>query len=254
MGHDFRAAQRQDWLCHVHLANPPRNRAQVSLGLGLGYDEDHALARLAYVDVVPEQYPEAMDYIAEQWCILYRTNILSVREYSEYAKTPNAHRDLLAWDGVHSIDRENSLEDIRRICRDCHAAARNDVISKLNQEQRQQQGKGKRKSHSEAGAPTSKAKGAQLPSSVSPTASASSSSWGWSSWSWGQWGEQRQWDQCDRSSWLESELGALELVEPSLNAFRASIIQKHDILVNMYCGFPPKSIFSSFFWRRRVNN
>ena len=42
MGYDHRAAQRQDWLCHAHLANPPRNKAQVSLGLG--YDEDHSLA------------------------------------------------------------------------------------------------------------------------------------------------------------------------------------------------------------------
>ena len=25
MGYDHRAAQRQDWLCHAHLANPPRN-------------------------------------------------------------------------------------------------------------------------------------------------------------------------------------------------------------------------------------
>ena len=56
MGRDFTAAQKQDWLCHVHLANPPRRKAQVSLGLG--YDSDHTLARLAYVDVVPEQYPE----------------------------------------------------------------------------------------------------------------------------------------------------------------------------------------------------
>ena len=44
MGHDFRAAQKQDWLCHC-------------------------LARLAYVDVVPEHFPEPMDYITEQWCI-----------------------------------------------------------------------------------------------------------------------------------------------------------------------------------------
>ena len=55
MCYDYRAAQRQDWLRHVHLANPPRNRAQVSLGLG--YDEDHSLARLAYIDVAPDRFP-----------------------------------------------------------------------------------------------------------------------------------------------------------------------------------------------------
>ena len=86
MGYDYRAAQRQDWLCHVHLANPPRNRAQVSLGLG--YDEDHSLARLAYIDVAPDRFPQAMDYIPEQWCVIYRTNILSLRKYAEYINSP----------------------------------------------------------------------------------------------------------------------------------------------------------------------
>ena len=128
-----------------------------------------------------------MDYITEQWCILYRANVLSLREYSEYIRTPQAHRDLLTWAGVHSISLNDSLGHLRHLCRESHAAARNDVISKLNQEQRQQQSKGKRKSQTDEGAPTSKAKGAQPPSSVSPTAAAaasSSSSWGWSSWSW----------------------------------------------------------------------
>ena len=136
-------------------------------------------------------------YIVEQWCVLYRTNILSLREYAEYVKTPNAHRSLLAWDGVHNIDREYPLDDIRRICQASHSAARNDVISKLNQEQRQQ-GKGKRKSSADEGAPAAKAKGAQPPSTVSPSPSGSSSSWGWSSCNRSQWGGQRQWD---RSSW-----------------------------------------------------
>ena len=120
MGHDFRAAQKQDWLCHCHL---------------------------------------------------------------------QAHRDLLTWTGVHTISLEDSLGHLRHLCQESHAAARNDVISKLNQEQRQQQGKGKRKFQTDEGAPTSKAKGAQPPSSVSPKAAAASvsSSWGWSSWSWSQW-------------------------------------------------------------------
>ena len=88
MGHDFRGAQRQDFLCHYHLATPPRSRAQ--LNLHLDYDDDHTLARLACVDVVPEQFPEAMDYIVEQWCVFYRANVLSLREYAEYVKTPMA--------------------------------------------------------------------------------------------------------------------------------------------------------------------
>ena len=192
MGYDFRGAQRQDFLCHCHLANPPRSRAQVSLGLG--YDDDHTLARLAYVDVVPEQFTEAMDYIVDQWCIFYRTNVLSLREYSEYIKTPKAHRNLLAWDGVHVIDLDQPMVNLRQICDASHAAARQDVINKIGQEQRQQQAKGKRKSTTKGGA--------QPPSSVSPTAATSSSSWGWRSrdWSegWSQWGEQRLWS---RGAW-----------------------------------------------------
>ena len=81
---------------HCHLANPPRSKAQVNLGLGC--DDDHALY---VVDVVPEQFPEAMDYIVDQRCVFYRTNILSLREYAEYVKTSEARRNLLAWDGMN---------------------------------------------------------------------------------------------------------------------------------------------------------
>ena len=189
MGHDFRAAQRQDWLCHCHLANPPHNKAQVSLGLG--YDEDHPCQAGLYVDVVLEQYPEAMDYVVEQWCILYRANILLLREYSEYVKTPMPIG--ISWPGTVSTPSTwtNPLRMSHLPSQPFRCKERRDC-NKLNQEQRQQQAKGKRKFFTDEGAPASKAKGAQPPSSVSPTTSASSF-WGWSSWdwsssrSWGRW-------------------------------------------------------------------
>ena len=203
MGYDYRAAQRQDGLCHVHLANPPRNKAQVSLGLG--YDEDHSLARLAYIDVAPDRFPQAMDYIPEQWCVIYRTNILSLREYAEYINSPKSHRGLLAWDGVHHVQQDSALEE-RQLCHDNLSAARRDVVNKQTQEQRQQQGKGKRKSSTGGDeTPASKAKGAPPPSPVSPRASGSASSlWGWSSWNSSEWGEQRQWDRRSQD-WSSSQ-------------------------------------------------
>ena len=46
---------------------------------------------------------------------------------------------------------------------------------------------------------------------------------------------------------LESELWAMELVEPSLNTFgEHNSIALHDILCKYVCGFPPKSKLSNF--------
>ena len=139
IGHDFRGAQPQDFLCHCHLANPPRSRAQVSLGLG--YDDDHTLARLAYVDVVPEQYTQGNGLHRGAMVPLLSHQVLSLREYAEYVKTPKAHRNLM--------DVDQPMVNLRQICDASHAAARDDVISKLGQEQRQQQAKGKRKTTTE---------------------------------------------------------------------------------------------------------
>ena len=141
-----------------------------------------------------------MDYTPEQWYVIYRTNILSLREYIEYLNSPDSHRGLLAWDGVHQMSQYCAIEELRQLCHDNLSAARRDVVNKQTQEQRQQQSKGKRKSSTGGdGTPASKAKGGPPPSPVSPRASGSaSSSWGWSSWNWSEWGEQRQWD---RRSW-----------------------------------------------------
>ena len=137
---------------------------------------------------------------------MYHANVLSLREYSEYVRTPQAHRDLLTWTGVHAISLDDPLGHLRP--QESHAAARNDVISKLNQEQRQQQSKGKRKSQTDEGAPTT---------------TSSSSSWGWM--------ELLELEPLGGATAvgprlvgleLEPELGAMELVEPSLNPFANS--------------------------------
>ena len=143
--------------------------------------------------------------------MFYRANILALREYSEHIKTPEAHRKLLAWDGVHTVDQDQPMVDLRQICNASQAAARQDVINKLGQEQRQQRAKGKRKSTSEGGSPAAKAKGSEPPSTVRPTEASSSSSWGWRSRDWSEGSSQRSGLE------LESELGAMALVEPSLN-------------------------------------
>lgn len=68
-----------------------------------------------------------MEYIVHQRCVIFRG--------AGYVSKPQAHRKLIAWDGVHTREHDHAMMvDLRR---GSEQYARRAVVNKLNQEQRQ---------------------------------------------------------------------------------------------------------------------